>query len=445
MDKIIKNINAVFKQIPEWNNNDTKLRKRKLTNIEAVKFRFMYSKIDTTKESIKSSLNYDKNYSINRSSYDRKENNISLDLYLNILNNIRNYYNNNHNKSKVLILSVDGTFNNTINIDNKDILNTSLNMGYYDTINDIPYDLNYIGANKKNTELEHLKKYIEDNKLKNIIIVADRAYFKYEFFEYLNEKDIKYVIRIKDNSHLINDLNKNNKQYELITKLIKSNRFIKCDYKTNKVYCSKKSEPMYVTKNTTYNLITNLPFNEEYNDDRVKEIYNSRWKVETFFKFIKKNYKFSYMCEKKEMQYKKLIAIELILTYFVKIIKHYYLSTLKNNNVRTKRNNETVPISINVNESNIVIGIYDKLINPLLEGKLTLTIMNNFINSYLTPVTNELNRSFQRKCKIPFKKWYIKMYHDIYKYKKIKDCLNSNDLSKLDKNLKLKATNVKIT
>lgn len=444
MNKIIRNINVIFKLIPQWNNNDTKLRKRKLTNIDAVKFRFLYSKINTTKQSITSSINYDNGYTANRTSFNRKENNISLDLYLQILNKIRNCYNDNFNKSGILILGIDGSFNNTPNENDKNTLNTSLNMGYYDTLNDIPYDLNYIGPNKKNTELEHLKKYIEDNNLKDVIIVADRAYFKYEFFEYLNSRNIKYVIRIKDNSHLINDIKKTNKNYTLIEKLKSSNRFIKCDYKTNKVYYSKKSDTLSVTKNTTYNLITNIPFNDEYNDERIKEIYNSRWKVETFFKFIKSNFKFSYMCEKKESQYKKLIAIELILTYLVKIIKSHYLSTINKSNKRTKKDGKEVTITNTVNETNIVNGIYDKLIDPLIEGRLTKHILNKFIECYLVDVNNEINRTFQRKCKIPFKKWYIKMYHDIYKYKKIKKYLETDDLNKLDKNLKLIASNIKI-
>lgn len=443
MNKIVRNINSIFKLIPEWNNSDLKLRKYKLSNIDAVKYRFFYSQIHTTKESIKSSINYDNKYTIHRTSYDRKENNISLDMYLKILNKIRNYYTNNYNKSNVLILSVDGTFNNTLNEQNKNTLNTSLNMGYYDTLNDIPYDLNLIGANKKNTELEHLKKYIEDNNLKDVIIVADRAYFKYEFFEYLDNKNIKYVIRIKDNSHLINDIKKTNKQYELIERIKANSRFIKCDYKTHKVYYSKKSESLSVTKNTTYNLITNLT-EKDYTDDKIKDIYNSRWKVETFFKFIKSNYKFSYMSEKKELQHKKLIAVELILTYLVKIIKSYYLSTINKPNTRKNKVDKEVNIINSINETNIITGIYDKLINKLIEGKLTECILNNFINSYVVLTTNEENRSFQRKCKIPFKKWYIKMYHDIYKYKKIKKCLENNDLSELDKNLKLKASNIKI-
>jgi len=44
--------------------------------------------------------------------------------------------------------------------------------------------------------------------------------------------------------------------------------------------------------------------------------------------------------------------------------------------------------------------------------------MKNFIESFIVIYKNEENRSFIRKSKRPFTKWYVKQYHEIYKLKK---------------------------
>ena len=62
------------------------------------------------------------------------------------------------------------------------------------------------------------------------------------------------------------------------------------------------------------------------------------------------------------------------------------------------------------------------------------------MDNYIIVVKNELNRQFPRICKCPFKKWYVKFYHEVYKYDKI--CKGCNEL---DKNLKLKTQNIKVT
>ena len=53
-----------------------KLRNNKISNNEAVYYKFLYSQINVTKQQITSSMNYNNKRNINRTSYDRKENNI---------------------------------------------------------------------------------------------------------------------------------------------------------------------------------------------------------------------------------------------------------------------------------------------------------------------------------------------------------------------------------
>lgn len=448
MKNISKSLNSIFGGISKWTNKENiKLRNNKISLNDAVYYRFLYSQINKTKEQISSSINFDNKCTIRRTSYDRKENNISINLYIKLLNEIRNFYNKNCDYNNALVISVDGTFNNT-NINKFDkTLETSLNMGFYDTTNDLPFDLQFTGPNKKNTEIEQLKKYIEEKNLKDAVIVADRAYFKYELFDYLNNKNLGYVIRIKDNSYLINDNNTQPKKYAnkyLIDSLKNNNnvRIIKCEYKGTKELVSKKNKRLKIEQTSSYNLITNLGDINIYTEEKIKEIYNSRWKVELFFKFLKSNFKFSHLAEKKEEQYKKLILIELILTYLCKILKFHYMKDNKKSSCIIKRKTkEIIETKFNINETNLLGGIYDKILKDLLYGKLKESTLVNLMQSYIVDVKNEPNRQFPRICKCPFKKWYVKMYHDFYKYDKINKKLNGESSDELDKNLKLKDTN----
>ena len=99
-------------------------------------------------------------------------------------------------------------------------------MGYYDIINNIPIDFTFNGEKNKNNEIKELKKWIDNNKINNITIVADRAYFSYELYIFLEENNIKYIIRIKENAEIKTNIKKTNKQKLLIENLKKINRII---------------------------------------------------------------------------------------------------------------------------------------------------------------------------------------------------------------------------
>jgi len=450
--ELAETLNSIFNEIDTHNNNIC-LRKNKIILRDAVYYRFMYSKNNTTKEAITSSLNFDNNNNIHRTSYYRKENNITLELYKNILDKIKEKYNKiiTGNNLEILndktILAVDGTFNNT-NINKLDnTLETSLSMGYYDVTKDIPIDLEFIGAGKKNTEIENLNNYLKEKNLKNTILVNDRAYFKYELFKNLNDNNLNFVTRIKENSYLIND-NGKPKKYKnsnLIEQFKNTFRVIECEYYKEKILKTKKNKEINIKQKLKYYLLTNLNDKEKYTDEVIKNIYNSRWKVEIFFKLLKSNFKFSYLAEKKEEHYKKLIIIELIMIYLCKIFKYYFLKSKDKTKVITKRKNKGKAIvSLNVNESNIITGLYEKLLQKIIYSKLNEKDIENFTKSYIKVTQNEKDRQFPRVCKCPFKKWYIKAYHEIYKYSKIKDAIDNNSIEKLNKNLKLLVKDIKI-
>jgi hypothetical protein len=435
MDIIIDKINKLFIKTSEWKNKTgVKMRNKKLSIREIVKYRFLYSQINKTKLEIVSHLNFLNGLNVNRSSYEKKSKNCSVELYENILNGVKEIYNDNFKVFGIHIISVDGTFNNTYKSDKS--IDTNLNMAYFDVSSDVPIDVQFKGNETKNTELQQFKDYIESNNLRDVIIVADRAYFKYEFFDFLDKRNIKYVIRIKSNSQLLesNVITKYNKNKTLIENLKKNNRIIQYEFNNEIKLTNKKNETIKVTKTNNYSLLTNLKNNNKYTDDVIKNIYNSRWNIELFFRQLKKEFKFSCLMGN-ENEFKKTYLINLIVIYLSKIIKQCYISFKKSQLKET---------SFKINESNIIKGIYSDLLNDIVNGTLTHEIFDKFLNNYIVVFKNKTGRHFPRMCKCPFKKWYIKSYLEIYKYNKIKIKQDANKTNELDKNLKLISNNVKI-
>ena len=123
------------------------------------------------------------------------------------------------------MIAVDGTYNNT-NIKNDKTLETSLNMGLYDATNCIPIELELKGFENKNKEINSFVDYIKQNNVddSNLIYVLDRAYFSYDLINFLIDKKIKFVIRVKNNClYLKNDKEINKIKNDKI-------RFIKYEY-----------------------------------------------------------------------------------------------------------------------------------------------------------------------------------------------------------------------
>lgn len=283
-------------------------------------------------------------------------------------------------------------------------------MGYYDITNNVPIDINF-KMNNCNNEVETSQKWFETfNNLNytNYIIIADRAYFKYEFFEFLIRNNIKFIIRIRNNAKLNQKINE-------------KCRFLKKVFTVEKqVYNNKNKRKEFIICNNEYSLITNLT-SEEYNDESIYNMYNERWEIEVFFKYIKSNYKLQNLKEKKKIDNDKLLTCHLIIIYIAKIFKKYFLNKNKATMTTTinKKNNVNSTCKIKINETLLAKGIFEKLLMNIICGNLTEIIVENFTDIYLKSLKNEMNRSFDRVSLIPFTKWYVKKYLSLYKYKKI--------------------------
>lgn len=433
MKSLISNINEIFSDIPTLiKNNPITMRHNKLDIRDAILYKFLYSKIDNTKSCITSHLNMNNNKSCDRTSYYRKENNISSNLYKAISDNLHTLYKTNFCKSDELsTLAVDGTYMN-INNPRSHKLMPTLNIGIYDATNEFPIELKYHTKNDRNIEISNIKKYICEHKLTNVILVADRAYFSYDFINFLMDKKINFIVRIKNNCKLMDPkykANKYDKNHDLINKLKNKIRFVKCSAKTNKTL-HKKDKTLIIKQQIDANFVTNLMDKQIYDDKKITALYKQRWEIETFFKFVKSNFKFSHLKEKNDESNKKTILCDLILSQIVHLFINQYIKDNKNKHIK-------------VNKSLLIHGIYDHVLKNIIYGNLTSDVFDEYLKCYMKIVTNSANRSFQRKSKIPFAKWYVKGYHEVYKY----DALIDNEINgtHLNKNLNVlkKYTNIK--
>jgi IS4 transposase len=195
-------------------------------------------------------------------------------------------------------------------------------MGFYDITNDIPLELNIEGIKNKNNSLFLLKNYLNKSKIPlNSILVLDRAYCSYEFIDFLIKTKYKFIIRFRNNCknfNKIQNLNnirilKYNDEVKNIIPYDKYKNYIdkKKEKEIKKNKKEKKSKNIQLPNDDKYNivfknaevimkyeytLLTNLNSND-YNDEKIKELYKQRWSIEIFFKLLKYNFKFEHLIE----------------------------------------------------------------------------------------------------------------------------------------------------
>jgi hypothetical protein len=509
-ETIVKLINNIFINVDKdisksiFDNYKIITRQTKLSFKDTLIYSLEYTQNHKTKIDIVNKFNKDIDDSkniISRTTFHEKDSIIPLSYYVSLHIKLIDIYRNEFtNKSKTTVISVDGTYANT-NIKNiKGYLETSLSMGFFDVTNDIPIELIFKGEESKNKEVASLQNYIANNKnkLKNVIFVLDRAYCSYKFIDFCSKNQIKYVIRFRNNCINISKTNRIIKFNEVIYDVIKNDKIDK-----HLINNKKFTDVTLKTKNE-YTLITNLNIND-YNNEKIKEIYHQRWNIEVFFKIIKYNFKFSDLkitnLEQNNDNY-SIHNIKILIIYLLgKIMEKVHLQVkkiklngiikkrnfknrkIKNNNVIKKEKkitkkqqnelNEIPIINTDITNNNKII-LEDKkpinkinninkdenkrdcilkpcitniikgvfvLINEIGNGKLTLKTYSNVANRYIKYYKIDPTIHNKRICKTPFKKWYIKGYTNKSDNVKIVNFILGFSTKKLNKNLIVKLNN----
>lgn len=454
IDNLVSFINEIYKYPLTYikdNNIKTNIRESKITIEDTLYYRFKYIFEDAsnTFQSITSSINHDNlcnntsNKSFTRSAISKKEKLLPYELYKNMFMKIKDFYYSNYNECCSIIV-IDGIYSNT-NFNHNGIIETCMNLGIYDNTNGIPIDIYFTEECKKNNECIVLKEYIMNNldKFKNKLIICDRAYYNYSFFNFLNENNIKYIIRLRDKATTVipTKYSKHYNDYNIVINN-KNNRIITKIFETDKKAIDENNNKYTIKKNIIVKLITNL--NNEYNDDKIHELYKSRWNIEEFFKLFKHNFKFQYLKEYNKECYNKNIYCELIITILKQILIKCYekINNKQNKCIDSKKKDSSIKIKKTINENLLFDGIKNKLLKHIIYKTLTTKIIDAYLKSYIIINYNRIDRHNERKSKRPFTKWYVKKYHDVYKLKQklLKDLINYH----LDRNENTIVSNLKI-
>jgi hypothetical protein len=481
LNNIFNNFNDIITKDVELSKK-IQIRNRKTTFIDALLYKFNYSINDKTKEQIAGEINLLNNKNTFINSFNYRENQIPVSTYKNIFTDVSQLYKqlNKIDTEEPIKIAVDGTFNNT-NVNSSPLLETSLNMGYYDVTNDIPLDLTFEGNNKKNSELSTLIDYLnKKNITSNCILILDRIYCKYEFIDYLIKNNYKFVVRFRNNCKNFKKIkaveeirilkffeeHQNNVTFDKYTKYINpkneevttdqenqknnktsNNKKKRSNVKTNKNLLNKDVNTVLfknvdITMKYEYTLLTNLNMND-YDDDEIKKIYKERWSVELFFKLLKYNFKFEHLTEHDEKHssdsYLKLYLVNLTMIYLSKMIEKMYVynnSFEEDKEIKKTKNNVSKTYIRKINKSLAIKGCYN-IIKDMFNGILTSEKLKNICDNFVKYSYVLQGQKKERKSKTPFMKWYVKGHSNRSLLCKIIEAKLTNNTSKLNDNHKV--------
>ncbi len=343
------------------------------------------------------------------------------------------------NKITKKIISGDGTTSIDQNFD------VSLNLGFYDVTNDLPLNLSFEGHENRNRDVKLSIKYIKDHIdiFKNSILLLDAFYYDINLIDFLLDNKIYFIINGRqnvDNYDITKDIGKMTNDRKLILENIRPRikilSYDEISYKT--LHINKKKDGYYKTFslkiNKTINLITYLP--KSYSDEKIKHLYKERWVIETFFSIVKNNFNYNEAIARTENEQKIRNECALIITYIIKTIKKYILSTSTKMSTDTKK--------VNVNETRMIENFKELYLKQLIIGNLTVDNVHIFIKKFCPVVNVEKNRHRKRHSKTPYSKWNFKCNSDMAEIKLVVKCMDMNTLDLLDKNKKLMVKKITI-
>jgi len=254
----------------------------------------------------------------------------------------------------------------------------------YDVLNDVILDviIDTYPAKEKNQARRHIEAISNPKIFDNSIITFDRGYPSFEFFNYLEQKNIFYVFRLseafrfaksKSASDSINEYKKGNVNGKV--RIIKFN----------------------LPDGTKETLITNI-FDFEITVPMFKELYFLRWGIECKYKELKSSIEIEEFSGKKPITIKQDFYASLYLSMLVSLVKNQ-------SDMMISLTVSTNKYQYQANRNFILNKVFNNLIDMLTHHRKISKIINTIvekakkIRSHIRP-----NRSCERKNKHPRKK-----------------------------------------
>jgi hypothetical protein len=391
--KNIERLSSLIRNILN-NKNNTYVKRKKKTNIfDAFAFRIINVLNNESEQSTVSYINSFKNTNITKKAYVDRDNQIDLEFYENIIRELS--FNTKDTKIEENIISVDGTdlhlnptfaiFGYPENINGKCVM--PLVTGVYNITEKCPV---YLQIEKHFNERKSILEYIQrsyniENMKDTNIYIFDRGYYSKDFIYKLNQLGIKYIIRSNST--------------KLINAGLDDKHFV--EYGTNDNIIKINNEDVRILRykigNNTYILTTNLVKRYMYSLNTLKELYQNRWRIEEYFKFIKTVTKFDNMQQKSEKTMQKMILAIILFTLIFNKICNIFGNLFTDSE---KTFNRTLVLRGLIKTQFILKMIYNK--------RITKDYIQKFCNNYVIPYRIQNNRHYPRKSNNPNKKWYLK-------------------------------------
>ena len=148
-----------------------------------------------------------------------------------------------------------------------------------------------------------------------------------------------------------------------------------------------------------YYLISNLFDTIEYPTEVMKQLYHKRWRIEEFFKYLKANTNFAVMKEHTRNALMKNIYGQLIVCRIVELLKY-----IQGENPNKIKNDASTCI---INNKILTDGVYAEFIYKLLNGKVNVAYVRQFLQLKIVYQTTNIGKHNPRTSSVPYTKWYM--------------------------------------
>lgn len=266
--------------------------------------------------------------------------------------------------------------------------------GIYDCLNNMMIDFQIAPYQTSEKELayKNIKNTLKLFKNNEIILIFDRGYPSIELFNYLKEKNIKFIFRIKKDSY-----KEKTKQTQTNDEYIELKTKTKEKLKLRLVKIPLKNEKSY--------LITNLRKKEaKYNE--INKLYKQRWEIEKSFEVLKNKLYLENISGYTKIAVQQDYHSQILTQNIIQDIKNKANQILKEKQKQKNRKNKIQKTlkkkkekqkKVNINH---LIGYFRKNILKIYQNKNSkekYKILNEIINLTLKSYTYETpNRHFKR-------------------------------------------------
>lgn len=259
-------------------------------------------------------------------------------------------------------------------------------LGVYDSLNRIMVNTNIdpYSVSEKEQILKLLDDIIEFYKDEKILMIFDRYYFGINFISKLEDKDIKYLMRMRENQYKKEKEQMKSEDEEVRLKVRSNSVFYATEEEKERLKAKKYVETRIIkiklAGETEEHLSTNLS-KDEVSKEEARELYFVRWNIEKSFDIIKNKINIE------NFSSKNVIGVEQ--EFYAQMMVYNMLEDIKRDVDEEKKQGLKYEYKVNMN---ILAGIFKRkfvevLMAPTAEESIEkYKKMIDKIKKYIVPI-----------------------------------------------------------